>query len=229
MSVVSSFLRGIGRRAGQRFAAHEYWERRHQSRRGQLSAVGHAQLSDRANAAQYDQKRQRLLNMLARQVPDPSGRSLLDAGCGVGVLSAAYESLGFEVVGVDFSRTAIEEASASGLRARWVVGQIADLDLSTRFDVVMAVDVLLHVVDDRMWRASLGALAKHLRPDGVVILLDHLHRDDANQVTHVKTRSKGEYVDALGEVGLFVTEHESFHLAHEAGGKDLLAIRKLNS
>ena len=61
--------------------------------------------------------------MLAR------GSRVLDAGCGQGRIGGRLASLGHEVVGVDGDPVLIAEAEAVHPGARWVVGDLAELDL----------------------------------------------------------------------------------------------------
>ena len=102
------------------FVPSTYWEMRHQSHFGSLKAVGHRQLSDIANAEQYETKRRHIAGMIGRYVDDPRGKTLLDAGCGVGVLTPTYVGLGFDVLGVDFSETAVRSARSRGVRAEFL-------------------------------------------------------------------------------------------------------------
>ncbi len=208
------------------FSAQRYWERRHRSLRGSLRAVGHIQLDERDNAEQYEVKRRRITQMIHRHVGEPDGKRLLDAGCGVGVLTEAYVNLGFDVVGVDFSSSAIEQARKRGVKARFLVQPIEKLNLDGSFDVISVVDALFHVVDEGCWVAALKALHRHLKPGGVLIILDWLGGDEsAAQTPHVKRRPLAQYERLLGEFGIKLIDHERFTLEHEGSTKDLLAFR----
>jgi SAM-dependent methyltransferase len=74
--------------------------------------------------------------MLAR------GSRVLDAGCGEGRIGGQLASAGHDVVGVDVDPVLIAEAQARHPEARWLVGDLAELDLPARdipepFDVVV--------------------------------------------------------------------------------------------
>ena len=163
--------------------------------------------------------------MIAAYVPHPAGHSLLDAGCGSGVLIPAYRALGFDVVGVDLSRAAVRAAQARGLDARFHCCPLSRLNLRQRFDVVCVVDVLVHVISQPEWLRTLAALACHLKPGGVLLILDCLQTCDPNESDHVRHRTLTDYQTAFAELGLHLDRHDQFDLEPEQSRKDLLAVR----
>ena len=67
---------------------------------------------------------------------------VLDAGCGQGRIGGHLSSLGHDVVGVDVDPVLIAEAEKVHPAARWLVGDLAELDLTAAgvpepFDVVV--------------------------------------------------------------------------------------------
>jgi SAM-dependent methyltransferase len=81
-------------------------------------------------------------------------------------------------MGVDLSPTMIAEAkkraAAAGVadRCRFQVQDLAHLDVGERFDLVLGVTVLQHIIDPGALRAALEAMTKHLAPGGRMILLE---------------------------------------------------------
>ena len=67
----------------------------------------------------------------ARMVDAMVGRGsrVLDAGCGQGRLGGYLSSVGHDVVGVDVDPVLIAEATQVHPAARWLVGDLAELDL----------------------------------------------------------------------------------------------------
>jgi 2-polyprenyl-6-hydroxyphenyl methylase/3-demethylubiquinone-9 3-methyltransferase len=100
------------------------------------------------------------------------GLSLLDIGCGGGLLTEPMARLGFAVTGVDPSAknigTAKAHAAASGLaidyRATAAESLVAD---ELAFDVVLNMEVVEHVAE---LRAYLRACAKLVKPDGLMVV-----------------------------------------------------------
>jgi SAM-dependent methyltransferase len=62
----------------------------------------------------------------------PRGSRVLDAGCGQGRVGGHLASVGHDVVGVDGDPVLIAEAQARHPEARWLVGDLAELDLPAR-------------------------------------------------------------------------------------------------
>ena len=93
-----------------------------------------------------DEMRNTLLSWLPS---DLSGRRLLDAGCGTGVLAVEAAARGAEVVAIDLSPNLVaiarERAAAHGLdrRISHVVGDMLDPALGD-FDHVVGMDSLIH-------------------------------------------------------------------------------------
>ena len=72
----------------------------------------------------------------------PRRSRVLDAGCGPGRVGGHLAAVGHEVVGVDVDPVLIAEASAVHPGARWIVGDLAELDLpgagiGERFDAIV--------------------------------------------------------------------------------------------
>ena len=111
----------------------------------------------------------------------PERPAVLDVGAGSGHWIDFYrETLGArETVAVEISSSAARALAAAyaGTPGVDVVeADVADasFDLGRRFDVVSAVDVLFHVVDDAAWRRAVGALAAHLAPRGRIVVAEHV-------------------------------------------------------
>ena len=101
-----------------------------------------------------------------------AGLRVLDIGCGGGLLAEPMARLGGNVTGIDASGPAIEAASAHAA----LCGLSIDYHCCTaealaengaQFDVVYASEVIEHVVDRRLFAASIAAL---LAPGGTVVI-----------------------------------------------------------
>src|SRR5918998_2200734 len=67
----------------------------------------------------------------------PRGARVLDAGCGPGRVGGHLASVGHDVVGVDVDPVLIAAAEEDHPGPRWLVGDLAELDLPDRFDLVV--------------------------------------------------------------------------------------------
>ncbi len=229
MTITSFFKQLVGVGAPSAFVPDEYWEQRHRSYHDSHEAVGHIGLSAEANATQYATKRELILDAVGRYVSTDETPTLLDAGCGIGLLTRHFVDAGFSVVGADFCEIAIERAKAEGGAVEFVVSPLSTLDLDRRFDVVVVVDVLLHVVNEEEWRRTLTALTRHLAPGGVFVILDWFEEDADGLGEHVCPRGADRYQRVLHELNFEVVEHTRFDLEHEGATKDLMVVRRCGS
>jgi 2-polyprenyl-6-hydroxyphenyl methylase/3-demethylubiquinone-9 3-methyltransferase len=100
------------------------------------------------------------------------GLSLLDIGCGAGLLAEPLSRLGANVTGLDPGAHSIEvaraHAEATGAELTYVAGALEGLARrKKKFDVVLAMEVVEHVGDVG---GFVGAAASLLRPGGFFAL-----------------------------------------------------------
>jgi SAM-dependent methyltransferase len=96
-------------------------------------------------------------------------RSVLDGGCGTGRVAIELARRGLDVVGTDLDPDMIGLARARAPELTWVSADLSELDLPTRFDVVvLAGNVIPYVAADRR-PAVVVACARHLAPGGRLI------------------------------------------------------------
>jgi SAM-dependent methyltransferase len=98
------------------------------------------------------------------------GARILDAGCGTGRVGAALLRRGHTVIGVDADPVLIEAAREDHPDGRWLLADLACLELPDRFDAaVMAGNVLPYVAPGTE-TAVLSRVAAHLAPDGLLVV-----------------------------------------------------------
>lgn len=102
------------------------------------------------------------------------GKEVLDLGCGGGFLSIPLAELGANVLGVDQSQAAIEQAQQqAGLRgcSRRFQGQVADIRslalLPQHYDLVVLADVVEHLRD---YADLVARAAAALKPNGFLLV-----------------------------------------------------------
>ena len=108
----------------------------------------------------------------SRSVAPFAGLTLVDVGCGGGLLTEPMARLGAEVIGLDASpetiKVAAYHAERLGLPIDYRHATAEDLaDTGSRFDVVLALEIVEHVADVPAFATALSRLAK---PGGVVAL-----------------------------------------------------------
>src|SRR5712672_3488500 len=120
---------------------------------------------------------------------------------------------GTRVLGVDLSPTMIAQAQrravAEGVadRCRFRVQDVSNLDLGERFDLVLGVTVLQHILDPVALRAALAAMAAHLAAGARMILLEAAPTTLVNRCdsTVFRARHRDIYLDLIRDCGLDLT------------------------
>lgn len=100
-----------------------------------------------------------------------AGLTLLDIGCGGGIVAEPLTRLGFKVTAIDAEAVSIEvarrHAAAAGLAIDYRCAAAEDLaHKGLRFDAVLALEVVEHVADAGLFLATAAAL---VRPGGGLI------------------------------------------------------------
>lgn len=205
-----------------------YWDERHRARQASLAGIGCSGLNDTENQTDYEAKWARTESML-NSLPLPQGCIVLDAGCGIGFFAARLHRLGFRVEGLDFSPQAITVAREQGPPE--IVFHVDNLDTFApleRYDAVLCLDVLFHIVDDVVWQRAVHNLQSLVCDAGFFIVQEELSNSPIPQVndgkTHVRRRVLSDYTEALP--GWQVLHHETYSLPQQGTSKDLLCFTR---
>ncbi|GAA3431259.1 class I SAM-dependent methyltransferase [Kutzneria kofuensis] len=100
-----------------------------------------------------------------------NARTVLDIGCGTGVLALKLADLGLSVVGVDPALASLDVARAKpgSDRVRWIHGDARDLPPLQADFAVMTANVAQAIVSPADWAATLRGVHSALRPGGVLM------------------------------------------------------------
>lgn len=188
-----------------------YWEDR--ARRFATSGSGLAAVCSYGMPEFYN----RMIHDCQRRALQPwlnvtAGTRVLDIGCGVGRWSTLLAARGAQVTGVDLSPTMIAQAQRRaaqhrlGERCRFLVQDLAQLDVDGAFDLVLGVTVLQHILDTAALQTAVQRLAAHLAPGGRMVLLEAA---PVRRATHCNTsvfeaRPRDAYLQVFAQHGLRV-------------------------
>ena len=187
----------------------EYWEDR--ARRFALEGDGLAAVCSYGMPEFYN----RAIHLTQRLALAPwlrycNGKRALDVGCGVGRWSRRMAAQGADVTGIDLSSTMVAEATrraaAEGLsgRCRFLVQDLAELELSDRYDLILGVTVLQHILDTTRLRDAVQRLVDHLADDARLVLIEAAPDRPSTRCDNpiFRARSLQDYLDLFSDCGL---------------------------
>ncbi len=106
------------------------------------------------------------------------GSRVLDAGCGAGRVAIELSRRGHSCVGVDVDDSMLAVARRQSSEVDWVAADLASLELSEQFDLVVAAGNVVPLLAAGTEAATVRRLAAHLAPHGVLVAgfgLDAVH------------------------------------------------------
>lgn len=167
-----------------------------------LTGVGLVGKSHAFNAWGYRARRNAALSLVGAV----SGQSVLDVGSGTGHWVAFWHSLGAgSVTGLDLTPVSVRR-----LREKFPQDSFVEADVTKRvpadgpFELISAMDVLLHVVDDDGYRHAFRNLRLVARPGSRLLILEPLSTGAPRPMipgSHSRTRSLAELQSALADSG----------------------------
>ncbi len=156
-------------------AKREYWNER-LSRHWGPEGVASVPFGRPFNVWRYRVRRRVFRRLVQRLAPHPAGLSVLDVGCGTGFYLEQWRALGVtSMAGLDISDWAVAQLAQTYPHATFYRGNVGSPDLSLpvqAFDVITAMDVLCHVVNDDAYLQAIKNLHRSLKPGGYLLHSD---------------------------------------------------------
>ncbi len=108
-------------------------------------------------------------------VKEARARKILEFGCGTGTVAVGLSLEGYDVTGVDYSpemlKIARQKAGAHGTKTRFFNGDIIDIRLPERFDLLLCLGNTLPIITSLSdSRKLLRNCLNHLNPGGILII-----------------------------------------------------------
>ena len=149
-----------------------------------------------------------------RLAADLDAHTILDLGCGTGVLTRELAVPGRHVIGVDpaAAMLAIARRQPGAERVEWVEGDSRALNTPQADLVVMTGNVAQVFLDDAELATTLGNIRAALRPGGQVILVDFKRQEGVSSEWTLKHVRAGEeqVVSEFKAAGFAVVRREDF-------------------
>lgn len=186
------------------FDARGYWNGR-LTNRWTLGGTGHLQYSPAYNRWLYRAKRHALRSAVRAA---PAGAAF-DVGSGVGWVVRQLLADGWSVHGCDIAPVAVERLRQEmpGVEFDLVdVGREPIPAADGSIDLVTAIDVIYHVVDDDAFAHFLEEAARVLGPGGRVVITDTMGEADEVPAEHVHFRGAATWQARAAAAGLDITD-----------------------
>jgi SAM-dependent methyltransferase len=100
----------------------------------------------------------------------PRGSRVLDAGCGTGRVGGFLASAGHRVTGVDLDPELIAAARTDRPDATWLVGDLAQLDLPDKYDIIVCAGNVMTFLAPSTRSEVLRRFAAHLADGGRAVI-----------------------------------------------------------
>ena len=154
-----------------------YWEER--ARRFAAAGDGLAAVCSYGMPGFYN----RLIHAAQRRALRPwlgvrPGMKVLEVGCGIGRWCRELALRGAQITAVDISPTMIAEATRRAAlqgvigNCRFLVQDLAQLEAGERFDMILGVTVLQHILEPQSLRCAVQRMVAHLAEGGRLVLLE---------------------------------------------------------
>ncbi len=187
------------------FDPKRYWQDR-LSQSYSLMGVGWLSLGEPFNRWMYRVRRTVFLRIARPLLADPADAAVLDVGSGTGFYVERWQELGAgRIVATDLTDVAVDGLGRAfpSVEARQldVTGELP-AELEGRFDVVSAMDVLFHIVDDAAYAAAVRNLGRLVRPGGHVILSENFLHGAEQRGEHQVSRTLDDIEGLLVGAGL---------------------------
>ena len=161
----------------------------------------------------------RLAQLFARHMGAGWQGTVLDAGCGPGLMATQLRSLATRLTGLDISTAMLAIARAKQLYDELLQGDLADLPTITenKFDLIVATDVLIYFGD---LGSVFAALADRLNPEGwLAINLELMPGNKYFLMPNGRFKHARNYLEQIRRAHFTVMEMVEMPIRSEAGYK----------
>jgi SAM-dependent methyltransferase len=185
-----------------------YWEERLASETS-LKGTGHRAFDMENNLWLYRTQRECLDQVLNENNVSIPGRSVLDIGSGTGFFVDYYlERQAGALVGVDLTVTSQNYLQEHYPAGKYYVADISDPELpfAGEFDIVSAMGVLYHIVDEDRFQQAIKNICARIKTDGYLVISDAFQKPLLPTARHAHLRSLTDYEPLLKQEGVAILD-----------------------
>lgn len=160
------------------------------------------------------------VDLFKEMLPNIKNKKILDVGCGGGYFTNICAIGGAEVIGIDYSESAIQFAKDRYPKLDFRVANAQTLNefSDTSFDVVLLIDVIEHIHDQL---SVLKQIKRILRPNGILLISTDLEDSKWNKEkiypliwTSYMFSQSGRAYRLIKKVEAPRRQHRSYHDSH---------------
>ena len=173
----------------------KYWEDRLVSNLN-LKGTGHRAFSLNYNQILYKAQADCLTSILSKWKVNLTHKRILDVGSGTGFYVDFYQKRGAEqIYGVDISETSVKYLKEKYPGSTFSVEDISGASLAHlgSFDLISAVSVLYHVIDNKLFEQAIQNLCSMCNSGGYLIISDAFTGRWLPSAQHAHLRKIEEY------------------------------------
>ena len=190
------------------FNPQNYWENRLSSQID-LRGTGHRGFDLEYNRWFYLAQADSLDMLLKQNQIVLQEMSVIDIGSGIGFYIDFIKKRGAsKIVGVDISQTSIDYLKTNFPDCDFYKADISEIDLKLpgKYDVLIAISILFHIVDDMKFAQAIQNIGNLIKPRGFAILSDTFSQPLFNLAPHVTFRNRAEYENELKKAGFIILD-----------------------
>jgi len=181
-----------------------FWDDRLSST-GPFRGPGTSGYSEAYNRALY-RFNARVMDILLGPLPiDWRNARVLDVGSGRGFWLEYLIRKGADVDGVELTDFGFARLSEQYPQVHMYRGDVADptvLPPAARYDLITAISVFIHIVEDGALASALGILSSHLRTGGYLVFNEKYPATSVTAGGYCRNRSRADWASLLQAAGL---------------------------
>lgn len=188
---------------GADYSAERYWGDRLKAKAGSLRGPGHEGLSDEENAVLYAEAAQVLRRACRSHGIELASASVLDVGCGSGQHTRLCHEDGVtRYVGLDLTDVLFPALRQAFPQYSFTRKDITSGTLEGRFDLVLVLDVLEHVVDRQRLATALANVAGVVAEGGALFIALPFAKGSPKLLFYLRHWDMAEITPALDDFQL---------------------------
>ena len=198
----------VGNKRITGFDYKNYWNKRLNSQFN-IEGVGFIGLGELYNQFLYRNRIDLLDAVLNKLFNNIGSKRVLELGPGIGIFTQFFNSNKVDVYeAVDISEKSVTELSKAYPQYSFKNGDISDPQYySGKYNLILAVDVLLHLTDETRYKKVLENISTHLDTNGFCLIYDPISvLQVKSKSPHMVIRARGYVEKILEEFGLELVE-----------------------